>query len=143
MSNTIQLKGDFIREEAMAAASTLPGKPVEKASTGKFAIVGTEGAEFGAVAVEDGLQGNPDTEAYVADNVMQANYQGKGNKVKMILKAGQNVAIGARLCVTTGGLLIAVGSAATATVVKQTVAAEEAVNLSASGAVDTFIAVRF
>jgi len=143
MAKTIQLKGDYIREEAPAAASTLPGKPVVINSDGKFAIVATEGAEFGAVAIEDSLQGNTVTDAYTADNQLQANYQQKGNKIQMILKAGENVAKGARLIVAASGLVIAEASADSGTVVKQTVVAEEALDLSASGAVDTLIAVRF
>lgn len=136
--NRIHQIGEFLREEKLAAAELYPGHLIEETSAGKFQKHSTaQGVAERIVAVEDALQGNTISTAYAADALVSANIETPGNQVQMFLKAGENVAIGAKLESAGDGTLQAV---TTGTVIAVAV---EAKDLSASGAVATLMSVRF
>jgi len=142
-SNTIQLDheaGDFISDEALATAVALyPGMLVEKTSTGAVQAHSTAGGwSERTIVQEDALQGKNVTEAYAASGRVFFNRVRRGARSLMILFAGENVAIGAELISDGSGRVIA-----TTGTPEETVAiADEALDLSGSGAVDTLIRVR-
>jgi hypothetical protein len=143
MGNAIQVKGDFIREEGLASATIKPGYLVELESAGTYKPHATAGGfSAGCFAIENSLAGLTTADSYTSGQLVQVNYQRPGNKVQAILKAGQNVAKGAHLCASTDGTLVAIASAGSGVTVKQIFIAEQALNLSASGAVATLITVR-
>ena len=144
-ANTIQLDSDsFIHEEAVCDGAVNPGNIVEQTSAGKIKKHATEGGRgLIAVAVEDALQGKTVSDAYADGALASYNIQRAGTRFQGILKAGEDVAIGAGLVSDGAGRLIAIASVGSGVTVNQVLAyAEEAVDLSASGAVDTLIAVR-
>lgn len=156
-NNTILLKtqglGYRIEEETASEAIT-PGHLVELVTssgrkTRKHATEG--GYAERTFALEDPLQGKTAfsvesrtiDDAYAADEKVQVGVVAPGCKVWAWLKAGENVALNAQLISAGDGTLIAAGSISTGGTVQQIVAiAEEALDLSASGAVDTRIKVR-
>lgn len=144
-ANRIQLDGDGYRvEEAIAAAGLSPGHIVEKTSANEVQKHSEEGG-YGQVmvAVEDALQGNTVDTAYSSAALVQYHIETPGTCFQGILKAGENVAIGVALISDGAGRLIAQTSRSSDAATKQIMAwAEEALNLSAGGAVDTLIAVR-
>jgi hypothetical protein len=142
--NTIQLTDGYVMDEAIAHEEISPGMLVEMLSTGKVQKHSTEG-DFSdmRVAVEDAYQGNTTGDAYAAGARVIQHIQRRGAQCQLILKAGENVTKGAALISDGAGRVIAEGSAASGTTVNQIIGwAEEALNLSASGASDTLIAVR-
>lgn len=143
-ANQIQLKGGFWRDELRAAAALTPGHLIERTAADKVQVHATEGgfAER-AFAVEDALQGKTIDDAYALDDLVSYNLVKPGSEVQAWLKAGENVAIGAKLVSAGDGTLIAEGSVASGVTVKQVIGiATEALDLSASGAVDTRIDIR-
>jgi len=142
--NRIHLKGEFQREELVAAGTIKPGYLIEQTSAGKFQAHSTEGGYAERiVAVEDALQGNTISDDYSAADLVSANIEAPGNVVQMYLKAGENAAINDDLISAGDGTLIENGSETSGTTVKQIIAkAQEAKDLSGSGAVNTLIAVR-
>lgn len=144
MSNQIHLIGDFLADEAVAHAALSPGHLIEMNSDGEVLKHATEGGYAERmVAVEDALQGNTTADAYAAADKVFFNRYYPGAKCQMYLKAGENVAIGDKLISAGDGTLIANGSEASGTTVRQIVAiAAEALDLSGSGAVATLMDVR-
>jgi hypothetical protein len=142
--NRIHLKGDFQREELVAAGTIKPGYLIEQTSAGKFQAHSTEGGYAERiVAVEDALQGNTISDDYSADDLVSANIEAPGNVVQMYLKAGENAAIDDDLISAGDGTLIENGSETSGTTVRQIIGkSQEAKDLSGSGAVNTLIAVR-
>lgn len=144
MANQIHLIGDFLADEAVADAALSPGHLIEKDSAGEVKKHATEGGYAERmVAVEDALQGKTTADAYSAgDRVFFHRYY-PGAKCQMYLKVGENVAIGDKLISAGDGTLIANGSESSGTTVRQIIAiAEEALDLSGSGAVTTLMDVR-
>lgn len=147
MANRIHLIGSGRLEEDIAGAALTPGHLIEAynaSGTKKVRKHSTEGgyAERG-FALEDALQGREIDTAYAADERVSYVLAAPGDVVYAYLKAGENVAIGAKLISAGDGTLIAEGSASSGTTVKQIIGqAEEALDLSASGATDTRLAVR-
>lgn len=154
--NRIQIKGTNYRyEEDRAFATITPGDLIEfinDAGVKKVRRHATEGGPAErAFAVESPLQGQTafgiesrtiDTD-YAAGELVSYHLVLPGHVVRAHLKAGENVAIGALLHSAGDGSLIATGSMATASSTEQPVAkAEEALDLSASGAVKSRINVR-
>lgn len=141
--NQVHLIGDFRREEAVAASAISPGMLIEEDSAGKFKAHATEGGSAVKLFAEvDALQGKTLSDDYAADALVSANVEVSGNEVQAFLKAGENVAKGAKLISAGDGTLIADGSEDSATTVEQRIGvAREAKDLSGSGAVDTLIRV--
>lgn len=144
MSNRIQLKGVGRQEEAAAAAALTPGHLIELIAAGTVQKHSTEGgyAER-AFALEDALQGKGIDDAYAAADPVSYLLAAPGDVVFAYIKAGENVAKGAKLISAGDGTLIALASAGSGVTVEQVVAVvEDAIDLSASGAVATRTAVR-
>ncbi len=137
--NTIQLKGEFLNKERAAGGVISPGQLVELDSSDEYIRHNSAGVVHGsAFAVEDSLQGSTVTDDYAAADRVQVNYQRKGNEVMALLSpdlAGTPVVIGDFLESNGDGDLrlfdtgIVVGVAL------------EAVDLTASGDVSTFIKI--
>lgn len=127
-NNTIVIKGDGVRQEALANAQLYPGNLVELISTGKVQLQATEKLDVArAFAVEDDLQGKLISDVYAADALVQYNTFNRGDEVLAVLEDGQDVDIGdalesagaGQLQVYTNGVKLAI--------------AKEALNLSATG----------
>ena len=144
MPNRIQLKGYGRQEEAVAAGTITPGDLLEVDNAGKVVVHNSEGAVCErAFALEDALQGRTISTNYTSGEVVTMLLAAPGDEVYAFIKAGSNVAIGTILISAGDGTLIPEANAASATVVAQRVAvAMAALDLSASGAVDTRVAVR-
>ena len=141
--NQVHLVGDKQIDEAVAAATISPGMLIEKTSAGKYQAHSTEGGRaLLRFAEVDALQGNGLDTDYSADDRVTAVVEEAGNSVQAFLKAGENVAIGAKLISAGDGTLIAEASASSGVTVKQVIAeAYEAKDLSGSGAVATLMRV--
>ncbi len=142
-ANTIQLDGDYKLEEAIAEEIIKPGMLIEKISTGKVQKHSTDnGHAQVAIAVEDGLQGNTITDNYAAAALVIYHIMPRGTRFQGILvAAGTAVVVGGQLVSDGAGRLQAVADGSGTE--KQIIAyAEEAVDLTGSGAVDTLIACR-
>lgn len=132
------------KEEALAGGAITPGMLVELNSAGKVIAHNSEGAVHERMfAEEDALQGRTIATAYALNELVQLWLAQPGDEVNAWLKAGENVAKGAILISAGDGTFIASGSEASATTVQQySAVAQEAVDLSGSGAVNTRIRVR-
>lgn len=141
-ANRIQLDGEsFVLEEAPAHEALSPGHLIEKNADSEVQLHATEGG-FGLVmvAAEDALQGKTTDDAYAAADIVQCHIQRSGTRFQGLLRAGENVAIGDALVSGGDGTFIA---ATTASAVDQVMGyAEEALDLTGSGAVDTLVAIR-
>lgn len=143
MPNKIALVPYGHHEEANAEAALSPGHLVERTSTGTVQKHSTEGglAER-RWAKEDALQGKTVDDAYAAADVVSIHDALPGDKVWAYIQAGQDIAIGDKLISGGDGTLIEDGTEASGTTVRQVLAvADEAIDLTASGAVDTRIIV--
>lgn len=143
--NRIYFKGSLGRqEEALAASTVTPGMLVELNADGKIAPHSVEGgvAER-AYAIEDALQGGSIDKNYLADEILTYILPLPGDVVQAWLAAGENVEKGDHLISKGDGTLQAVASAGSGVTSAVVVAvAEEALDLSGSGAVAGRIAVR-
>jgi len=144
-ANRIQLDGDGWRlDEALAAEEIYPGHIIQKNSDGEYKKHDSEG-DYGLVivAAEDALQGNTIDDAYSADDLVQAHILQPGTRFQGMLKSGEDVSIGEALISDGEGRLIAKSSAASDGAVKKIMAyAEEAQDLTGSGASDTLTVCR-
>jgi hypothetical protein len=142
--NRIHIKGPYEAEELVAAGTVKPGHLCLLDSNGKTSVHATAGgfAER-LVAFEDALQGKALADSYVATDIVSLAKMAPGSECYMFLKAGANVAIGAKLVSAGDGTLIEDTEVASGVTVKQIIGiALEAKDLSGSGAVDTRIKVR-
>jgi len=143
----IHSKGAYRQEEAYAGeAGIKPGMLVKLHTNGKLLKHSTQGGDLGdevLVAVEDALQGKTVSDAYDDASLVTYIIPNKGSVVNMLLKATNNASIGNKLCSASGGVLELV-SGLSSNVSNGSVVgvAEEACDLSASGAVDTLTPVR-
>lgn len=144
MGNAIRLISNGRLEEDKAAAIFSPGHLVKKNSSGELIKHNVEGgfAER-SVATEDALQGKTTSDAYAVGEVASYWIPHSGDEMQYLLLVGETVAIGDQLISNGDGTLIPVASATSAGVVVDVIGiAVEALDLSASGAVDTLLAVR-
>ena len=144
MANKIVLIGQGRYDEFIAAGAITPGHLIEMDSAGKVVVHNSEGAYAERlIAIEDALQGKTVTDAYASGALVPTHVGAPGDVVQMFLKAGENVAIGADLISAGDGSLIAAASVSSGVTIEQTIGkATEALDLSASGAVKTLLAVR-
>jgi len=93
MAETIILKGDPIRKEAIAGESITPGHLVQfSASTGKLIKHATAGGNAQAMfAVEEDFIGDDIDTAYAADDQAQYNVFRPGDEVYALLAASQTI----------------------------------------------------
>ena len=141
MANTIVTGSRYKKIQSAVAhdGNIKPGMLIELMSTGKVQRQATRGANCEIlIAVEDGLQGGNLTTAYTADNVVDSIIPERGTQSQILLKLGENVVIGDKLCAAGSGLV----EKKTSTYTELAVALE-AKDLRASSAVDTLIEVRW
>lgn len=126
------------RQEALAVAAITPGMLIERTSADKFQAHSNAGqAAQKLFAIENELEGQTITDAYAADDRVQAEVCDRGDVIYALLKAGENVTIGALLESDGAGALqaYAADSAGVVEYPGSLVAiAREAVDNSASGA---------
>ena len=134
-AKTIILKGHGIRKERMAVAAITPGHLVEITSADKVQVHATAGglAQKG-FAVEDDLQGNPISTAYVAGYAVQYNIMKPGEEVNALIANGEDIAIGDKLVSAGDGTLKELTSESTDESV--VAIAVEACDMSGSSAAD-------
>lgn len=149
--NRIQLAGDYRYEEDPAVAGITPGHLVELAATGVQVHATEGGVAEKAWAVESPLQGKTAfsvegrdiDDAYVAGEVVSYHIAVPGASVFAFIKAAENIAKGDKLVSGGDGTLIATAGVASAANPENVMAiAEEALDLTATGAVDTRLKVR-
>jgi len=143
--NRIHNKGFYRHEEADAGeAGIYPGMLLELNSSGDVIKHNTEGARAEkAFATEDALQGGTTSTVYTNGEVVTYILPVPGSVVNALIKAGEDIAIGDELISAGDGTLIALGSAGSGVTVAEVIAvAEEACDLTASGAANTLSAVR-
>ena len=111
---TIATIGIGVQYEAVANAAITPGQAVELLSTGKIQKVAAAGGDSErAFAIEDYLQGKDVADDYAAGaRVMYRVFQ-RGEEVFVILKDGENVAIGDDISFALAGEVAASGSGET------------------------------
>ncbi|MFA7651655.1 MAG: hypothetical protein WCX62_04490 [Synergistaceae bacterium] len=145
MSNTIKIKSYVdVQEEYIADAAIKPGNLVKLDSDGKVTVFATNaGMVLPMFAVEDEFQGKTVTDAYAQGDVVQCWIPNRGDVVMGILDKGANVSIGDLLEATDDGTLrkLTIGSSASDGGAIVGVALE-ALNLTATAAVASFIKVR-
>lgn len=142
---TIVLSRDVSNVPGLAAAAAItPGMLIEETSAGKLQAHSAEGGyALPCFAIEDTNQNQAIGDAYAADEEVQNRIFKSGEIVYAWLKAGVAVTRGETLMSAGDGTLIGVADAGSGVVVKTVVGfAQTALDLSASGAVNTRIAVR-
>lgn len=139
---TIQLKGRSRYEEKVTAAAILPGQALRITDAGQLNVHNVEGGGgLLAIATEDALSGKTINDAATIGEVAPYILPQKGDVVNVLLAVGEDVDIGDHLISDGQGNFIAVDSASSAvTSPVSLVQAEEALDLSGSGAVATHIA---
>lgn len=145
MSNTIKIKSYVdVQEEYIADAAIKPGHLIKLDSDGKVTVSATNaGMIFPMFAVEDEFQGKTVTDAYAQGDVVQCWIPNRGDIVMGILDVGSNVAIGDFLEATDDGTLRKLTTGTSASDGGAIVGiALEALNLTATSAVASFIKVR-
>lgn len=140
----IVLVGKYGRHiENLAASALSPGHILEVLAAGTVQKQSTEGADAERlVACEYYINGGTIDTAYAADDTVIAYMALPGDEIQAVLKAGENVAAEADLILAGDGTLIAASSAASGSSPKIFAKAKEALDLTASGDVDTKIHVR-
>jgi len=141
----IHSKGEFRQEEAVAGAAGIkPGMLVKLNSAGQAIVHASQGGRAEkAFAIEDALQSKTVDDAYVSGSIVSYILPGQGSEVNALIEAGQDIAVGDELISAGNGKLKKASDADSGVTVAEVVAiAMEAVNLTASGAVDTLAAVR-
>lgn len=144
-SNTIRLKGCNHYDEAPANAALSPGHLIERLATGKVQKHATEGGRAErSFAIEDALQGRTKDDAYAADDLVGFIVANGGDDVNALIKAGSTLEAGVTRLISAGdGTLIPVADASTTSVVDDIIAvANESLDLTGTGDVDTHASVR-
>jgi len=146
-ANRIHAKGPYRHEEAYAAeAGIYPGMLIQLDSDGKVELHDSQGQALGdetLIAEEDALQGNTVDTVYTISTICSYLIPQKGSVVRALIKAGEDIAIGDELVSNGDGLFIedtSVGSGVTVTRIYGV--AEEACDLTASGASNTLCMMR-
>ena len=138
-AKTIHLVGDYRRNEKIAVEALSPGHLLELTSADKVQKQSTANvAVERLVAIEDVLQGKTITQAYAIDDLVSHNVEDAGAEAQVFIKAGEDLAIGDKVAPAGDGTL----AATTASGAVFFASMMEAVDLSASGAIDTLAHVR-
>lgn len=140
MNNKICQRGEFTAIELPAASAVSPGMLCEETSTGKLQPHSTAGG-FGEaiVAQEDALQGRTVSDNYATDEPVNAYIYRSGVISMALLLAGSNYTVGTKLISDGAGRL----KPTTGTPTKHFATVITALDLSASGALNTLGQVRF
>lgn len=109
MANSIILKGNGVRQEAIGSSVIKPGNLIELNSSGNFVVHGTAGGIASRrFAVENDLCGKGVSDSYGNGEVVQANVFQAGDEIQAFLKAGESVVLGQLLESAGDGTLRAV-----------------------------------
>jgi len=142
MANMIMISGEYELVQSLSLASgqtPKPGQLLQKDSSGNLtANASATLRRVPYLALEDSLQGGLNSTAYTASTVARCAIPQRGVVSYVLLVAGQNVAIGDKLVSNAGGKFKK--DTGTDLVLAE---AEEALDLSASGAVDTLVKARW
>ena len=137
----IHSKGPYRHEEVIAAAALSPGHLIELTSAGLVQKQSTaDGFAEAMFAEEDALQGRNVGTAYAEDELVSIILPQKASVVNVMLTAGKAYTVGMILCPKGDGTLEDQADSSTP---KQAIGVcEVALDLSATGAVDTLSQVR-
>ena len=126
-------------EELPADAALSPGNALKVNSTNECLKVATEGDWWnGMVAKEDVLRGKTVADAFAAADIVPIHMAAPGDVLQMRFLAGGNYARGALLILDSAGRVKLLSAVTSGVTVKKVIGEVwEALNLSASGAVDT------
>lgn len=139
-NNKIHLRGEYEALELAAASAILPGALIEEISAGTVQYHSTAGGFAEKMfAQEDALQGNTALTTYATADQVQIAVERSGNLGQAILKAGSNYTKGLKLISSGDGSLKPTTGSPTQIIA----VVAEAVDLSASGTVNTLGIVRF
>jgi len=143
-TRAIILVGNPLLNEIACSDTPKPGMIMEREAAGTVKAHATEGgAAERLFALEDSLQGKTVDQAYAAGDRVRLGRFKRGEKLQVLLKAGVDVAIGEVGISAGDGKFIGEGDAASATTVADRIVEfEEALDLTASAAVDTLVAAR-
>lgn len=138
----ILLKGEPNRKERDAGGAITPGHMLQLDADGDVTVHGTAGGNTpGWFAEENDIAGDDLNHAYVTGEVTQIHAARPGDELYIYLAAGQNVIIGTYLESNGDGTLKAADETGDSAGLERTnsivAMALEAVDLSASAAVDT------
>lgn len=108
MAFTIVLKSNYgHHEEGIADAAISPGESIQLASDGKFdpnPATKAESIKGGLlIATEDALQGKTVADAYASGDTVFFYIPCRGDHVNVLVKSGQDIAVGDVLNVEGGG----------------------------------------
>jgi hypothetical protein len=147
MANRIHATGTYRHEEAKAGeAGIYPGMLVKYNSAGAVIKHATEGGALGdevMVAAEDALQGNSVETVYANGDIVSIIIPNKGSEVRLLAEAGTSIGIADKLhSAGDGTVQEASAKASSVTIAAVVGVATEAVDLSASSAVDTLVKTR-
>lgn len=140
----IHVLGSGRYDEIVAAGAITPGHLVEQDSDNAVVVHNSEGARHERLfAIEDALQGNTIDDAYASTDLVALVFANVGDFVRAWLKAGETATIGEELMSAGDGTLMCVDNITSGVTLQHIVGiAQEALDLSASGAVATRITVR-
>lgn len=146
-SKTIKLKSYIdVQEEYVLSEIVKPGYLLQLASTNLVAYHATAAGEvlIPMFAQENEFLGKTVGDAYAVGDKLQVWIPTRGDQVNAVLKAGQKVVIGDNVVSNGDGTLKKTTSTASDPLTAGMIVgvAVEAVDLTASGAVDTLVAVR-
>lgn len=147
MANRVHNKGTFRQEEAYASeAGIYPGMLITLDSSDELAIHAVEGGELGdesMFAMEDALQGETIDDVYVISTLVTYIIPNLGSVVNALVEVDQDVSIGDKMCSAGNGKLKVISDLESGeTLAKVVGIAEEACDLTGSGAEDTLCAIR-
>lgn len=138
-ANMIMLSSFYEKAELIADNGNIkPGMLVQRTTTGCIPQNTSVGFFERLLATEDALQGNDVTVAYVTANPVQIAKYAPGCKAQVLAKAGTSYTVGTFLYPFGDGTF----RATTGTPKQLAATVIEALDLSASGAVDTLVKVR-
>ena len=143
----IAKKGEYRHEEAVAGeAGIYPGMQIKLNSAGAVIKHATEGGALGdeiLIAAEDALQGKTVDDVYTSGDIVTYYIPTRGAVMNMIAEAGTALGIGDKMHAAGDGTIQEASAAGSGVTIASVIGViEEAVDLSASGAVDTLVPVR-
>lgn len=142
--HTIFLKGPGYHDEFVAYAALSPGHALVRDANNKVLKAAIEGRAWERlVAKEDALQGKTTADAFSASDIVPVHVGAPGTVVQMLFLAGVSYAITDLLILDAAGRVKKASAVTSGVTIVQNVGyPEAALDLSASGAVDTLGAVR-
>jgi len=142
----IAKKGEYRHEEAKAGeAGIYPGMLLVLQADGTVKKHAVEGGALGdevLIAAEDALQGKTVDDVYTSGDIVTYYIPAKGAVMNILAEAGTALGIGDKIHSAGDGTIQEASAAASGVTPVPFGIVEEAVDLSASGAVDTLVPIR-